>query len=236
MKKDRSVIKLVLSIVSLMIGVIWAGATIIVLGSRGTDVPLWRFLVLIAFTILFFFLGVRGLLRWNRARREGGKKIGKAVPILLGVVAVLLVSQMALVFPSMIKDGKMYKALKPYVKEEFSDVEAELPDDPWFVFYHNGSFSIPSSSFTRGTDDPDKVNVVVAYTDSTSRNGVWVDEVTGKEVSDTLVQHVTLSLIRLEDWALIDEVSFSQQLKQGENGVNVLGMNQVQFYLNELGQ
>lgn len=51
--------------------------------------------------ILFFFLGVRGLLRWNRARREGGKKIGKAVPILLGVVAVLLVSQMALVFPSM---------------------------------------------------------------------------------------------------------------------------------------
>ena len=123
MKKDRSVIKLVLSIVSLMIGVIWAGATIIVLGSRGTDVPLWRFIVLIAFTILFFFLGVRGLLRWNRARREGGKKIGKAVPILLGVVAVLLVSQMALVFPSMIQDGKMYKALKPYVKEEFSDVE-----------------------------------------------------------------------------------------------------------------
>ena len=50
------------------------------------------------------------------------------------------------------------------------------------------------------------------------------------------MQHVTLSLIRLEDWALIDEVSFSQQLKQGENGVNVLGMNQVQFYLNELGQ
>lgn len=96
--------------------------------------PLWRFIVLIAFSILFFFLGVRGLLRWNRARREGGKKIGKAVPILLGVVAVLLVSQMALVFPSMIKDGKMYKALKPYVKEEFSDVEAELPDDPWFVF------------------------------------------------------------------------------------------------------
>ena len=134
------------------------------------------------------------------------------------------------------KDGKMYKARKPYVKEEFSDVEAELPDDPWFVFYHNGSFSIPSSRFTRGTDDPDKVNVVVAYTDSTSRNGVWVDEVTGKEVSDTFVQHVTLSLIRLEDWALIDEVSFSQQLKQGENGVNVLGMDQVQFYLNELGQ
>lgn len=133
-KKDRSVIKLVLSIVSLVIGVVWAGATIIVLGSRGTDVPLWRFIVLIAFSILFFFLGVRGLLRWNRARREGGKKIGKAVPILLGVVAVLLVSQMALVFPSMIKDGKMYKALKPYVKEEFSDVEAELPDDPWFVF------------------------------------------------------------------------------------------------------
>lgn len=99
-----------------------------------------------------------------------------------------------------LKDGKMYKALKPYVKEEFSDVDAELPDAPWFVFYHNGSFSIPSSRFTRGTDDPDKVNVVVAYTDSASRNGVWVDEATGKAVSDALVQHVSLSLIRLEDW------------------------------------
>ena len=41
-------------------------------------------------------------------------------------------------------------------------------------------------------------------------------------------------MIRLDDWALIDKESFSQQLKYGENGVNVLGMNQVQTYLNDL--
>ncbi len=64
MKKDRFVIKLVLSIVSLMIGVVWAGATIIVLGSRGTDVPLWRFIVLIALNVWKNVLLRRSLQRW----------------------------------------------------------------------------------------------------------------------------------------------------------------------------
>jgi hypothetical protein len=104
------------------------------------------------------------------------------------------------------------------------------------VFYHNGSFSVPSERFTLGTDDPDKVNVVVAYSESVSKNGIWVDSATGKKVTDARVQNATLYVIRLEDWALIDEVKFHQQLKQNENGVNVLGMNGVETYLNSLGQ
>lgn len=235
-KKDRSVISLILSALSLMVGVVWAGATVIIMGSMGTDVPAWRLGMLIAFSALFLFLGIRGLLRYRSQRMAKGGKTGKAVPIILGIVGVLLVAQMAMVFPSMWKEGKMDRALKPYVQEEFAEEDGKLPEDPWFVFYHNGRFSIPSDrNFYRGTNDPEKVNLVVEYTESVSRNGAWVNKETGQKVSDAQVQHVTLKLIRLEDWALIDTVSFSQQLKQNENGVNVLGMNSVRSYLNSLG-
>ncbi len=235
-KKDRSVISLILSALSLMVGVVWAGATVIIMGSMGTDVPAWRLGMLIAFSALFLFLGIRGLLRYRSRRKAAGGKTGKAVPIILGIVGVLLVAQMALVFPSMWREGKMDRAMKPYVQEEYADEDGKLPEDPWFVFYHNGRFSIPSSRYYRGTDDPKKVNLVVEYSESVSRNGAWVNKETGQKVSDALVQNVTLKLIRLEDWALIDTVSFSLQLKEGENGVNVLGMNSVQSYLNGLGQ
>ena len=60
-KKDRSVISLILSALSLMVGVVWAGATVIIMGSMGTDVPAWRLGMLIAFSALFLFLGIRGL-------------------------------------------------------------------------------------------------------------------------------------------------------------------------------
>ena len=63
-----------------------------------------------------------------------------------------------------------------------------------------------------------------------------MDSATGEKVSDARVQNVKLYVIRKEDWALIDEVKFHEQLKQNENGVNVLGMNGVENYLNSLGQ
>ena len=104
------------------------------------------------------------------------------------------------------------------------------------MFYHNGSFTVPSKRFIFGTDDPSQVNVVVAYSESVSKNGIWVDSATGKKVSDARVQNATLYVIRLEDWALVDEVKCHQLLKQNENGVNVLGMSEVENYLNSLGQ
>ena len=71
-KKDRSVISLILSALSLMVGVVWAGATVIIMGSMGTDVPAWRLGMLIAFSPLFLFLGIRGLLRYRSQRMAKG--------------------------------------------------------------------------------------------------------------------------------------------------------------------
>ena len=236
MKKNGSVIKLVLSGLSLLVGIVWLGAFIILLGSMGGELPLWRLLILLLFSAMFLFLGIRGLLAWRKDASEKGVKIPKAVPIILGVVAVLLVIQMTLTFPYLWKNGQLSRALKPYVKEDYSAEDVKLPENPRFVFYHNGSFSVPSSRYRLGTDDPNQVNVVVAYDESVSKNGIWVDSATGEKVSDARVQNVKLYVIRKEDWALIDEVKFSQRLKQNENGVNVLGMNSVENYLNSLGQ
>jgi AraC-like DNA-binding protein len=86
----------------------------------------------------------------------------------------LLVIQMAMFFPIAARNGRMTRALKPYVKEEYTDEDVRLPENPRFVFYHNGSFSVPSDRFTLGTDDPDKVNVVVAYSESVSNNGIFI--------------------------------------------------------------
>ena len=234
MKKNHSVVKLVLSLLSLMIGIVWTGALIIVAFSGGA--PVWRLLILLLFTALFLFLGIRGLLSWKKTGLAEGTKIPRAVPIVLGVVGVLLVIQMAMFFPIAARNGRMTRLLKPYVQEDYTDEDVKLPENPRFVFYHNGSFTVPSDRFIFGTDDPSQVNVVVAYSESVSNNGIWVDSATGKKVSDARVQNATLYVIRLEDWALVDEVKCHQLLKQNENGVNVLGMSEVENYLNSLGK
>ena len=234
MKKNRSIVKLVLSLLSLMVGIVWTGALIIVTFSGGA--PIWRLLILLVFTVLFLFLGIRGLLDWKKTSLAEETKIPRAVPIVLGVVGVLLVIQMALYFPIAARNGRMTRFLKPYVQDDYTDENVKLPENPRFVFYHNGSFTVPSKRFIFGTDDPSQVNVVVAYSESVSKNGIWVDSATGKKVSDARVQNATLYVIRLEDWALVDEVKCHQLLKQNENGVNVLGMSEVENYLNSLGQ
>ena len=152
MKKNHSIVKLVLSLLSLMVGIVWTGALIIVTFSGGA--PIWRLLILLVFTVLFLFLGIRGLLDWKKTSLAEGTKIPRAVPIVLGVVGVLLVIQMALYFPIAARNGRMTRFLKPYVQEDYTDENVKLPENPRFVFYHNGSFTVPSKRFIFGTDDP----------------------------------------------------------------------------------
>ena len=182
MKKSNSVLKLVLSLVSLLVGIVWTGALIIVVGSGGTSVPFWRLLILLLFSALFLYLGIRGLLSWRQSSAEAGRTIPKAVPIVIGIIGFLLVIQMALVFPQEWRNGRLNNALKGYVQEDFSDEDVKLPENPRFVFYHNGSFRIPSDRYALGTSDPKQVNVVVAYTESVSNSGIWVDSATGQKV------------------------------------------------------
>ena len=70
--------------------------------------------------------------------------------------------------------------------------------------------------------------------ESVRKNGRWVAKGSGQKLSDAYSQGVTLYIIDPKDWSLINEVSFSVRLNYNENGKNVLGMNQVERYLNEL--
>ena len=232
-KKDRTVITLVLSIVSLMIGMVWTGASVTVITSY-SDIPAPRIAVLFVFSALFLGLGIRGMLKWRAMRKAGGKKAGKAVFIVLGIVGVLFIFQLSITLPQTRTMGNLSSQLKGYVKEDFTDEYVKMPEDPHFVFYNNGIFTVPSSEYKRGTDDPSKVNVIVMIEDWTGTNGNWVDKNSGKNLGDAMTQNAKVYVIRLDDWALIDEESFSLQLKYGENGVNVTGMNQVVQYLNDL--
>ena len=72
------------------------------------------------------------------------------------------------------------------------------------------------------------------YEEETGVYGIWYDEKTGKKIDDARLQKVKIYVIRLEDWALIDEASFSEQLDYGENGTAAIGMTEVQRYLNDL--
>jgi len=233
-KKDHTTRTLVLSIISLMLAVVCASACITVLSAYSSQTEPWRVVVLLIFPLLFLILGVIGLLRWRKKRIEGGKKPGKAVPIILVVVALLLIAQMAITLPAVSRTGKLNSALAPYVQDSYSSEDASLPENPWFVFYHDGNFSAPGSAYLRGTGSAAKVNVVVAYTEGTEKSGVWVEQGTGDVAGDALSQVVTVTVIRLEDWAVIDQQTFRQQLSQGENGVNPQGMGQIQRYLNAL--
>ena len=233
-KKKHSTRTLVLSIVCLVIGVIFL-AVLVIMANAGNKLNPGGAAGDAVIGAMFLILGIVELLRWRRmAASDPSKKPGRVVGIILAVVAVLFLVQAGISLPPMWRNMRMNGALRAYVQDSYAATEAALPEDPWFVFYHNGSFSVPSSAYARGTDDPDKVNVVVAYTESVSTNGTWVEQGTNETVADARVQNVTLNVIRLEDWALIDTASFSEQLDYDETGVNVLGMNQVRSYLGDL--
>lgn len=233
-KKQRPTLTLVLSFISLMVGLVWSSACVTILTGSAMQVSMVRALVLMGFSVLFLLLGIRGVLRWRAMMKAGGKRPGTAVFVIVCVVAVMLVGEAVLVLPATFRSTRMDTVLRSYVQSSFSDEDVPLPENPRFVFYHNDRFSIPSSQYPRGTHDPDQVNVVVMYTEGQSTNGVWVNRGTGQKVGDARAQNVTLYVIRLEDWALIDQQHFSEQLDYDETGINVTGMSAVRNYLNDL--
>ena len=94
-----------------------------------------------------------------------------------------------------------------------------MPEDPHFVFYNltKKEFVIPVSGSIYGTDNPDKVNVVVAYKSEVESAGTWVNKYSKQELKSAYAQKVTLYFIRLEDWALIRTATASRVMKIGYN-------------------
>ena len=80
----------------------------------------------------------------------------------------------------------------------------------------------------------EEVNVVVEYSSSFGKNGKWVNSETGEKITDSRTQTVEVHVIRLEDWALISETSFTYQLDMNEKEKNETSMNSMVNYLREV--
>lgn len=223
---------LILSGISLTFALIWM---ILCFMMPSSWMVFWRRAVLLGLSVLFFFLSIYGFRHYWKLSREEEKKPTKTIAVILGVLVVVLVTIISHL-PSAYHSLRLNATLRPYVQEEFTSYNAELPADPWFVFYDKGNFLVPPKHFLRGTDDPEKVNVIVAYEKTDHKTGIWVDKNSGEKLADARAQDATLYVIRLSDWALIKQVQFSQQLDYMDRDINIPGMNQVIEYLNEMAK
>ncbi|MCR4687500.1 MAG: hypothetical protein K5659_08010 [Lachnospiraceae bacterium] len=236
-KKKGSVVILILSIISLVIGVVWTMTTFVV-ALTYSSVPLVRIVVLLAISILFIILGVLGIMLRPREKKDGKKKSKAGIIIAVVVCLVFLLGSIPLISSlSFIGHrGVLNSALDKYVKDDWTEEGVAMPDNPYFVFYceNDGNFAVPASSYTKGTDDPKKVNVVVMYKDETFRDGTWVGSVSGEEVGAAMTQRTHVYILRLNDWALIDDHVFDFALGYGEKSVNSTGRDEIKTYINNI--
>ena len=232
-KKEHTTALLVWAIILFIVAGMFI-LTVITLATSGAEFNPAGLSIVIVISLVCLIIGIVLLLKRSKRMKNGGKKPGVAVIVILLVVLIAGTPVALNTMKFFGSSTKLTSELKKYVKDSYSSTNAELPDNPRFVFYNGGSFTEPSSKYIYGTGNPDEVNVVVEYSSKISRNGEWVDQKTGKKVSDALTQTVDVHVIRLEDWALIDETSFTYQLDQNESEMNVLGMNEFESYLKEV--
>ena len=109
-KQMTPTVKLVLSIISLVIGLIWTSACVTVLFSMGSLTTLWRGVVLVLFSVLLFWLGIRGLLRWRAEKSRTDPKKVKIILAATGAAMVFIIFQLSLTLPATWASGRINSA------------------------------------------------------------------------------------------------------------------------------
>lgn len=232
-KKEHTTALLVWAIILFIVAGMFI-LTVVTLATSGAEFNLAGLSIVIVISLICIIIGIVLLLKRSQRMKNGGKKPGVVVIVIMLVVLIAGIPVAMNTMKIFGSSTKLTSELKKYVKDSYSSTDAELPDKPRFVFYNDGRFSEPSSNYIYGTGNPDEVNVVVEYSSKISRNGEWVNKGTGDKISDALTQTVDVHVIRLEDWALINETSFTYQLRQDESEMNVTGMNEFESYLKEV--
>ena len=139
---------------------------------------------------------------------------------------------------------RMADALSPYMKESFSSEGAAMPANPVFALYDMDRKAFNAAwgkKHPLGTDDPSKVNVVLAYRARREQVGNWVDSVhTGQVYSSAYAAFVDVYVVRLSDWALIEKRTFQSPVtkpdekKSATDYVDMLGATGADRYINAL--
>lgn len=109
------------------------------------------------------------------------------------------------------REKKLKAALEPFLKEEEPASGGTLPASPRFVLYDMDSKEVyipDAKRYSKGTDDPDQVNVVVAY-DQVFNSGRFYAQ-TEKGRQTVYSRDLRVSVIQLDGWKLIAKNIFPE--------------------------
>ncbi len=198
--------------------------------------------ILVIILILVLTISIKGIVKWRRYKKNTPDY--KLHPLAIFFIVLFFIgglSTFVVAFPRYYVSLHIKAVIEPYVKDDFTEEDVPMPDDPYFVFYNmdTKSFAAPGKKYNRGTKEPEKANVVVAYSTDVRNNGKWVDAGTGKYAGEAYEQRVYLYVIRKSDWALIDSTVVAEQMDYGKKNKKldtkaIDGIDEVADYLNGL--
>lgn len=156
-------------------------------------------------------LGIWGITKTRRGTTKSSKRRFPKVLIIIGSVVLLLVLSVGVsLLTTQSNTARIDKALRPYMREQYSETGAALPENARYILYDRAkdTFQYEARNVLKGFEgNPDKVNAVVAFRIGTERIGNW-ESSSGKNVAGAASEYMIIEVIRLSDWALVDERRF----------------------------
>lgn len=206
-----------LSISSLLIGVgiIAYSIYLAVIGNFNTEFMMRNMQFLMAGFVLLG-LGILGIVKTRRVRDHGmrDKGVRRTPPTIFVAAGLLLLMLTATVgfnlLTTKISTSRYDRTLRPYMKSQYSETNASLPENPRYILYDRvkDRFQNESRITLKGFEtNPEKVNTVVAFREGTQKIGTWENE-GGTYVAEGYTEYMMIEVIRLSDWALVDQQRF----------------------------
>jgi len=157
-------------------------------------------------------LGIWGIAKAKRGTVKNSKRgLPKVLIIIGGVVLLLVLSVGISLLTTQSNTSRIDKTLRPYMREQYSETGAALPENARYILYNRAKdeFQYEARNILEGFEgNPDKINTVVAFRIGTERIGNW-ETSSGKNVAGAASEYMIVEVIRLSDWALVDERRFT---------------------------
>ena len=235
------------------VGDIAYSAYLMVIGIFFSDFIV-RNTILLLIGFLLFAFGIWGNIYCSRKKHllakeqqveEKHKKV-IAIPLIIIAVVVgcLILPVITTLLSNSSSESSIEDTLRQYVKDEYAQVSASMPKNARYILYNQNTkkFETDANSLLKGfTGNPNKANVVVAYKTGTNEIGTW-KAVSGVRIGTAYAEYMDIAIIRLSDWALIEEHHFdavwsNNRLGKGDkNDTYEISLydDEVYHYLNEL--
>ena len=164
------------------------------------------------------------------------KKSKRIIPTIIASYLLILLLSTA----GILLRGQQYeRTLRPFMQGGYTQSGVSLPDNPRYVLLSKNKFRVPTSNlFAAKARNPQEVNVIVSCREGSERIGTAVNMQGGMRAGTAYTEYVDVSIIRLEDWALISRqrVYAEQDKLEKVDGRYIYTMNaaghEVAEYLN----